>query len=202
MKILCSFLIAAGLLLASSAALADEVGLLSRTGFGVSIGAGVTGFVNDDMREATDPGGIWDVRVAGGTRRPVAFELAYVGSAQAIEAIGLDPDAILFGTGVEGAARFNLQAGPVRPYVVVGAGWTRYELANAESNTSSVNGRDDVLTLPVGAGMDYRIDVFVLDARVVVRPTFDNELLPDSRALGNPTRLDSASLLIRVGFEL
>ena len=201
MKILCSFLIAAGLFLASRAALADEVGLLSRHGFGMSIGAGVTGFVDEDMREATDPGGTWDVRVAGGTRLPVTVELAYVGSAQAIDAIGLDPDAILFGNGFEGAARLNLLAGAARPYFVVGAGWTRYELTNAETNTSSVNGRDDVLTLPIGAGVSYRFDPLVLDARVVVRPTFDNELLPDSSAPGNPTRLDSASLLVRGGFE-
>ena len=201
MKILCAFLIAAGLFLASRAARADEVGFLSRYGFGMSIGAGVTGFVNDDTREATHPGGAWDVRIAGGTRLPVSFELAYVGSAQAIDAIGLDPDAILFGTGVEGAARYNLRAGAARAYVLAGAGWIRYEVANAQSNTSSLNSSDDVATLPIGAGIDVRFDPLVLDARVVVRATFDSEILPDSRAPGNPTRLDSASLLARVGFE-
>lgn len=200
-KTLCSFLIGAGLCLASRAGPADELGPLSRHGFGMSIGAGVTGFVNDDTREATHPGGAWDVRVSGGTRLPVSFELAYVGSAQAIDAIGLDPDAILFGTGVEGVARLNLRAEVARPYFVAGAGWTRYEVANAQSNTSSVKGRDDVATLPIGAGIDVKFDPLVLDARVVVRATFDSEILPDSPTPRNPTRLDSASLLVRVGFE-
>ena len=112
MKIQCSLLIAAGLFLASRAALADELGLLSRHGFGMSIGAGVT-----------------------------------------------------------------------------------------ESNTSSLDGATTCSPCRSGAGIDVRFDPLVLDARVAVRPTFDNELLPDSRAPGNPTRLDSASLLVRVGFE-
>jgi hypothetical protein len=35
-----------------------------------------------------------------------------------------------------------------------------------------------------------------------MRPTFDNELLPDRAEAGNPTRLDSMSLLVRAGVEL
>lgn len=205
MKILWSLLIAAGLLLANRAAAADEGGddgaLLSPYGFEVTLGAGVTGFIDDDMRNATDPGGTWDVRFSTGTRMPLSFEAAYVGSAQPVDVLGLDPDAVLVGTGFEGAARLNVFFGHTSPYFVVGAGWTRYDVTNAQTNTSSMNTRDDVLALPMGAGVDYRLGRWILDARAVFRPTFDNELLPDSTAAGNPTRLDNWSALLRGGFE-
>jgi hypothetical protein len=202
MKIVLSILIAAGVFLISRAALCEEVGLLDPHGFGVSIGAGVTDFAQGDMREVTDPGGTWEVRFAAGTRLPFAFEAAYVGSAQAIDAPGLDPDAVLFGTGLEGGVRFDVLPSEVNPYFLVGIGWGRYELAGVDTNTSSVDRRDDVLTLPFGIGVDVKLDPFVLDARAIMRPTFDNELLPDRAEAGNPTRLDSMSLLVRAGVEL
>ena len=202
MKIVVALLLATGILLVSRAALCDEGRSPSPYGFGVSAGAGVTGFVDGDMRAATDPGAAWDLRVAAGTRLPVSIEAAYVGSAQAIDALGLDPDAILVGSGLEAGARIDLLPAEANPFVVVGAGWTRYQLANADRNTSSLNQRDDVLTLSLAIGMDLRIDRVVLDARAVMRPTFDNELLPDSAEPGNPTRLDSLSLLVRAGLEL
>lgn len=150
MKFVVAFLIAAGIVLISRTALCEENEPLSPIGLGVSAGAGVTGFVDGDMREAADPGGTWDVRVAAGTRLPVAFEAAYVGSAQAID----------------------------------------------------VNQQDDVFTLSLAIGVDVRLDRIVLDARAVMRPTFDNQLVPDSGEPGNPTRLDSLSLLVRAGVEL
>lgn len=202
MKFAIAFVIALGIVLISRTALCQEDNPLASPGIALSAGAGVTGFVDGDMRAATDPGGTWDVRVAAGTRLPVAVEAAYVGSAQAIEALGLDPDAILVGTGLEAGARVDLLPAEANPFVVVGAGWTRYQLANADSNTSSVNQRDDVFTLSLAVGMDVQIDRLILDARAVMRPTFGNDLLPDSAETGNPTRLDSLSLLVRAGFEL
>jgi len=142
MKYALAALIAAGILLVSRAALCEEGGLLSPYGVGVSAGAGVTGFVDSDMRAATDPGGAWEVRGAAGT------------------------------------------------------------LANADRNTSSFNQEDDLFTLSLAVGVDLRIDRIILDARAVMRPTFDNELLPDSAEPGNPTRLDSLGFLVRAGVEL
>ncbi len=57
MKFVLAFLIAAGIVLASTTVLCDEGRTLSPIGFGVSAGAGVTGFAESDMRAATDPGG-------------------------------------------------------------------------------------------------------------------------------------------------
>lgn len=201
MKIVWSFLIAAGLCLDSRAAVADEVGLLSPYGFALTVGGGVTGFVDENMRDVSDPGGTWEARVSAGTRLPISFEAAYVGSAQALDVLGMDSDALLVGTGLEGTARLNLLPGRTNPYFLIGAGWTRYDVTNTTTNTSSMNDQDDVLALPLGVGVDHRVGPWILDARAVVRPTFDNELLPDSSEPGNPTRLDNWSAVLRGGFE-
>ncbi|HEU5060814.1 MAG TPA: hypothetical protein VFU21_29995 [Kofleriaceae bacterium] len=202
MKWVLAVLVALAVLLVSRAALCEDEGVLAPYGFGLAVGAGVTGFVEADMREVTDPGGTWEVRVTAGTRLPIAFEAAYVGSAQAIDVLGLDPDAVLVGNGVEGGARLDVLPGELNPYFVAGLGWTRYELANADTNTSSVRRRDDILVLPFGVGLDMHVDWFVLDARAVMRLAFGNELMPDSAEPGNPTGLDSVSFLVRGGFEL
>ena len=201
MKILWSVLIAAGLFLASRAAVADEGNLLSPYGFALTVGAGVTDFVDQDMRDATDAGGTWEARLSAGTRQPVTFEAAYVGSAQDINVLGMDTAAILVGTGLEGVARLNLIPGEWNPYFLIGAGWTRYDVTNTDTNTSSMNAHDDVMALPFGVGLDYRFGQWIVDARAVMRPTFDNELLPDSNEPGNPTRLDNWSALFRGGYE-
>lgn len=203
MKILWSSLIAVGLLLASRAAAADEEGgLLEHHGFAITVGAGVTGFADDTMRSATHPGGTWELRFSTAIRSRLAVEAGYVGSAQQVDLLGMDPDALLVGTGLEAAARVNLATGRVSPYVLIGAGWTHYDVTNADSNTSSMSSRDDVLAVPFGAGADVRFGSWILDARAVFRATFDNDLLPDSSEVGNPTRLDNWSALLRGGFEL
>jgi hypothetical protein len=202
-KILSSILIAiALLLLARRAAGADEEGLLSPYGFALTVGAGVTGFVDQDMRDAADPGGTWEARLSAGTRLPVTFEAAYVGSAQDINLSGMEASALLVGTGLEGVLRLNILRGEWNPYFLIGAGWTRYEVNNTDSNTSIMNNHDDVVALPFGVGLDNRLGRhWIVDARAVMRPTFDNELLPDSPEPGNPTHLDSWSLLLRGGYE-
>lgn len=202
MRLVLALLIAAAVFLVSRAALCQELGAHAPGGVAVSVGAGVTDFAQADMREVTDPGGTWEVRLAAGTRLPIAFEAAYVGSAQAIDAAGLDPDAVLVGTGLEGGFRLDVLPDEVNPYFLAGIGWSRYALAGVETGTSSVARRDDVLTLPFGVGVDLKVDPFVFDARAVMRPTFDNELLPDRAEAGNPTRLDNMSLLLRAGVEL
>ena len=63
---------------------------LERNGIGVSLGGGVAGFTQDDMRDTTDDGGAWGVRVAFGTRSLFGVEAEYIGSAQNINALGLD----------------------------------------------------------------------------------------------------------------
>jgi hypothetical protein len=155
-----------------------------RTPMGVSlqVGGGVTNFVSESTREGTDVGGYWDVRAVVGTRSFVALELAYLGQAQDIQAPGLDPDAYLLGNGVEGALRLQAPfalAGRylLAPFGFVGLGWTRYDLANDDFNTSAVANDDNVLTVPLGAGVAFGYQGFVADARFTYRPTFDDDRL-------------------------
>ena len=61
---------------------------------------GVLDFARDDLPDMTGTAGSWDARFQSGTRCYLGFEAAYLGSAQSIDAIGLDQDATLLSNGV------------------------------------------------------------------------------------------------------
>lgn len=192
-------LVAGILLLPAVASAQEKPDLLTPFGMSLTVGGGVTGFTDQSMQDMTDPGGTWEARVAAGTRDYFSLEAAYVGSAQAITALGLDSSAVLLGNGVEATARINLIKGEIQPYLLAGAGWTHYQLGNADTNTSSVTEDDDVLAVPFGAGVGYRYGHLLLDARGVFRPVAYSDLVPvqgDSQ-----TDLHSWSALLRGGFE-
>lgn len=150
------------------------------SGFGVAIsaGGGFTDFVNETARKSTAVGGAWDVRATIGTRSYLAAEVAYVGSAQAIDALGLDDDAILVGNGVQGAVRVNFSRNPLQPFAFAGVAWRHFELTNVDTNTSDVSGEDDVIEIPVGLGLAYRNRGLFLDLRGEFRPTTQEDLMP------------------------
>lgn len=162
----------------------------------VSVGAGVTGFVDDTARDHVGAGGAWDARVAFNTTGNLAVEAAYVGSLQNVDAVGLDTRARLLGTGIEANVRLNFTTTDVQPYVLVGGGWTRYDLS-ATTNTSGVLGSDNLATLPMGIGLGYRIADVVLDLRGTYRATAGADLMGP---VAN-NRLDSWSATLRGGFE-
>lgn len=156
-----------------------DAGYMERYGITVALGGGTSGFTNDAMRESTDLGGDWGVRLSFGTQSPLAIEASYIGSAQNIEALGLDDDAILVGNGAQAALRLNGTFDlPVQPFIFGGAAWRRYDLTNADFNTSAVNDSDDVLEIPVGLGIAGKWSGLVLDLRGEFRPTLDNDLMP------------------------
>lgn len=166
-----------GALVAGNAA-AEEPELITEYGMSLTAGGGVAGFTDETMRDTADVGGAWDVRAALGTRSPIAIEAAYVGSAQSIQAIGLDNDAVLLGTGVEALARVNvLPDEDFTPYVFAGAGWKRYDLTNVDTNTSAVSDSDDLLEIPMGVGAAYRFSGFVADVRGEFRAATDADLI-------------------------
>jgi hypothetical protein len=155
-------------------------------GWALMAGGGYQDFTNGDMRDRTNGGGAWDVRFIGGTRSYFGFEGAYVGAARSIQTLGVTANnPTLVSNGLEGTLRFNVPivkgASLLEPYGVVGLGWSRYHIANYNSNTATLsdfNGRDDdVMTVPLGLGLAYGYKRFIADVRGTYSPTYYNDLL-------------------------
>jgi len=180
----------------------DASSLLTEWGMSVSVGGGVTDFVDQGMRDTTGVAGTWDVRYQVGTRTPLSFEAAYSGSAQSIDAIGLDSSAVLVGTTVEGAARINLLAdNPLQPYAFAGAAWRRYTVSNADFNTSDVASSDDVLEVPVGVGLAYRYRSLIIDGRFDIRFSGAEDLVPSTEAGVDHQAMNRYGINARIGYE-
>jgi len=155
-------------------------------GVGVTLGGGAVGFWQDGTKSFVDIGGSWDVRATIGTRLPIAFEAAYVGTAQGVNALGLDTNAILLGSTAEGDIRINILRGRIQPYVFGGAGWTNYRITNTAIATSDLQRTDNVLEIPFGAGVSARLGhAFLLDIRGTGRWTFDDDLFKTAAAATN-----------------
>lgn len=180
---------------------AEDPNLFDKYGVGLSVGGGVAGFTNESLRDTTEVAGVWDVRATIGTKSPIALEAAYVGSAQAIDAIGLDQEAVLVGTAIEALARINLiQTEVVQPYLFAGAAWRRYDLTNADVNTSSVEEEDDLLEIPIGLGLAYRVSDFLIDARAQFRAATQEDLMPTIDG-DDPAAMHTWGVTARFGYE-
>jgi hypothetical protein len=161
-------------------------------GASISAGGGVEGFTSDSMRRTTSDGGDWGVRAAIGTRSFVGFEAAYIGSAQAIDTLGLDNNAVLVGNGAQGAVRLNATTNmEVQPFLFAGLAWRHYKLTNADFNTSDVSDSDDVLEIPMGVGLAYKYRGLLLDARGEFRAATGEDLMP---SLNSTDPNDKASM--------
>lgn len=174
----------------------SEADLSTPYGMSVGAGAGARGFVDDDVNDAIDTAGAWNARFLFGSRKIIGLEAAYLGSAGTLDALGLDSDARLLGTGVEGALRLHFLPGMWQPYVMAGAGWSHYRVTNEDYNTSSIGDSDDMASFPMGAGLAFHYDRLVLDLRGVYRPTAGAEMIPSA---GN--NLDSWAADFSGGFE-
>jgi hypothetical protein len=154
-----------------------------RSGLGIAIaaGGGVGAFTHDAARLSTNPGGDWDVRLTLGTRSPIAFEGSYIGSAQSIDALGLDSGAVLVGNGLQGALRVNTTIDfPVQPFFFGGLGWRHYEIMNTNANLSDFESDDDVLEIPLGVGIAGKYRGLILDARGEFRATAYESMIPEA----------------------
>lgn len=170
--------------------------LITPYGMSASIGGGVMGFTDSAATSRSPVGGGWEARLAFGTRSIIGVEAAYTGTAQNVNALGLDNSAVLISNGVEGDVRFNLVGYMnIVPYVFGGAGWRRYDVTNAAFNVSDVRNSDDVFEIPFGAGVGYAYHGFLFDVRGTVRPTFDNQLF------GKNAELHTWSATARLGWE-
>lgn len=182
--------------------------LLTPFGMAITVGGGLVGFLDDDARQVGNTGGAWEARLTLGTRTPFAFEAAYVGSAQSIDALGLDSSAVLVGTAVEGDVRFNFTTTFVQPYVFGGIGYTRYDVTNSDFNTSSVNDSEEMGHIPFGAGLGFQWRGLLFDVRGTMRAAFNDDLLAEPSLEDDPlndndtrTDLDTWSAAARVGWE-
>src|SRR5688572_18543731 len=154
------------------------VGPPSRIGIEAAVGAGAIGFTDNATRGFTNTGTSWDARLIFGSRSPLALEAAYVGSAQGINALGLDSNALLIGHGGEGTLRLNLTTRAVQPYFFGGVGWTRYNIERSSVATSSVRSVDDIGTVPMGGGITARLTrSFFIDVRGTYRYAFYDNML-------------------------
>jgi len=170
---------------------ATDEPFLERYGVAFVLGGGVEGFTNDSLRSSTKDGGNWDARAIFGTRDWVGFEAAYIGSAQSIDALGLDGDALLVGNGVQGNLRLNLTRDQlVQPFAYAGAAWRHYTLQNQGFNTSDVRDQDDVLEIPMGVGLAYKYEGFMIDARGEFRAATGEDLMPSLSGLDGDSRAE------------
>ena len=107
----------------------------------MGIGGGIDGYTGTAMRASSEVGGGWDARVVLETRTRVGFMFAYVGSATALDATGLEQGATLLGNGAEGSVRLNILTGQWRPFVSAGLAWRHYSLVNTELEHLELPGR-------------------------------------------------------------
>jgi len=150
---------------------ARQQSLYDRWGIAVTLGGGPEGFASPS-NTGTDTGGGWNVRATIGTKSLLGFEASYFGSAQPIDALGLDPNAVLLGNGLQGSMRLNLtRQYDVGLFLLGGMAWRHYSLSNVDTNTSDVTDSDNVLELPIGAGVQYVYRGFLFDARAGYRFT-------------------------------
>jgi len=174
------------------------------TGFGLQVGGGVTAFTRHAARDQFGTGGYWDARAILGADSFLGAELAYVGSARDISAAGVTGNAALIGNGAEAVVRGNLPlavgALRVEPFVFGGVGWTYYDIANSDSNTSAIKDHANALTVPFGAGVGLQYAHFLVDARFTYRAVFDDKLVPTGGS--DSLDLQNWSAGLTLGYEL
>lgn len=168
--------------------------LLVPAGMSASVGAGTFTYTSMTVRGMTGIPGTWDARVTLGTRTLFAGEVAYVGGAQAIDALGLDRSAVLLSNGVEGAVRLHAFRGNLQPYVLVGASWKYLSIQNASFNTSNVLNFDNLFEIPAAVGISYRYRSVLTDLRFGYRAAFETKIIPNRN-------LSSWDMGLRVGYE-
>lgn len=169
-------------------------------GMGLTVGGGVVGFTDSDFNNNLHTGGGWEARATFGTKLPLAFEAAYVGTANRLNTFGVEDNAALVSNGVEGNLRLNLSNTIVKPYLVAGAGWKHYSVNNTDTNTSSLEDSDDVIEVPMGVGVSYNYSNFIADVRGTFRPAFDNDLMR-SEVGNDDNELHTWKVGANLGFE-
>lgn len=151
-------------------------------GVAVSLGGGLDDFAGSTMRDTTGVGFGWTARALFGTRSIVAGELAYIGSAQGVDRLGLSGRSTLYGNGAQADLRLNVPTGIfLQPYVYGGVAWRHYTLTTGGSNLSDVADSTDTFEVPVGVGIATYVHEIVFEVRGEYRFSWaDHAIVPDS----------------------
>jgi hypothetical protein len=162
--------------------------------FDIIGGAGVMGNLDGDTTDVASIGGTWNLRMTINTRYHLGVEAAYVGSYQDLADSEGFTDNKLMGNGIEGALRINVLNDAVRPYVYGGLGWTHFNVTDRPLS-------ENVLTIPVGAGIDFDVyEGVLIDVRGGVRPALEDDLLDDTQVNGEDASLDTWSATAQAGY--
>jgi hypothetical protein len=186
------------------AAEAPKDTVASRIGLEAQVGGGVTQFWNKGTRALTEAGGSWDARLAIGSRSYIGGEVAYVGSAQNITALGLDSNAIMLGNGAEGDLRVNFTKAKIQPYIFGGVGYMNYQIRNTVATNADLTTNDNILEVPFGAGLSVRPGrAFFLDVRGTGRVTYFDSMFTRAANVvgGNNVGLNSWNAGAHLGWE-
>jgi hypothetical protein len=170
------------------------------TGFAISAGGGASQFVGTTMRDLTGTAGNWTVRATLGTKSFIAGEVSYIGSAQSINALGLNTNADLIGNGAQLALRLNgtVDYG-VQPFIYGGAAWRHYSLTNSSPNFSDVRNNTNALEVPLGVGIAGYWGNVMLDARGEYRFGWtDNDIVPTIN--GDSPKMDRWEATGNIGY--
>lgn len=165
-----------------------------KVGLQVDVGGGVSQFLDKTANNLTDMGGGWQARLVVGTRSHIAGELAYVGTAQAVDAVGLASNATLMSNGGQGLFRVNVLTGAWQPYAAAGYTFRRYQITNSDVSTADIVDGANSNEIPVAMGLAYRFKPLVADARLTLNNAFGTPLIRDSN-------LSTVAADLKIGFE-
>jgi opacity protein-like surface antigen len=148
----------------------------SRFQMAVSAGGGASNYFGDAMK-GSDAGGAWDARVLWGTRFPVGFEAAYVGSVNTVE--GAVQNGHVTSQGFDTDVRLQLPY-RVQPYIFGGVGYNHMSLSNDGRSDPALAAQyqqnSSMLAVPAGGGLSGYLGRHVmLDARFTYRALLDNK---------------------------
>jgi hypothetical protein len=170
----------------------------------VQVGGGILTFTRPDTQGVGD-GPYWDARVVIGTRKFLAFEVAYVGGAHQFIDDRYGAQALLVRSGLETNARINFPlergAGLVLLYGVAGLGLSHDRLVNAD--VAGAVEADTLATVPLGGGLAIGFGRMLLDLRVTYRLTYRDDLLspgPDFPDF-EEGRFQNYTLGAQIGYE-
>jgi hypothetical protein len=132
----------------------------------LSVGGGVSGFAGDTLRNNSDVGGSWNVRLTMGNHSRVAGEVSYIGSAQSINGLGTSSNSTIVGNGAQADIRLNATLHTMfQPFLYGGVAWRHYSTTTTATTFADLETSDNVFEVPVGAGIAGYFGDFMLDVR-------------------------------------